>query len=128
MASFSSQRGFDLALFGCLARSALRQLTGTKLARVCKSGPPVALCEWLRHGFEAGGIPSLFAIRKSRSFWLDRCLLGDEWNVLLMLAHMRRTAATGRWVTKDIAAHWLMPRRLTNRRERLCSLLRCLSV
>ena len=37
-------------------------------------------------------------------------LHGDERNVLLTLARMWRTAATGEFVSKDIAADWVMPR------------------
>ncbi|WP_137390656.1 aminoglycoside adenylyltransferase family protein [Rhodoligotrophos defluvii] len=37
-------------------------------------------------------------------------LAGDERNVLLTLARMWRTAATGAFVTKDAAANWAIPR------------------
>lgn len=37
-------------------------------------------------------------------------LPGDERNVLLTLARMWRTAATGEFVTKDAAAEWAVPR------------------
>lgn len=37
-------------------------------------------------------------------------LIGDERNVLLTLARMWRTAATGEFVTKDAAAEWAIPR------------------
>lgn len=36
-------------------------------------------------------------------------LQGDERNVLLTLARMWRTAATGEFVTKDVAADWAVP-------------------
>lgn len=36
-------------------------------------------------------------------------LLGDERNVLLTLARMWRTAKTGEFVTKDVAAAWAIP-------------------
>lgn len=37
-------------------------------------------------------------------------LTGDERNVLLTLARMWRTATTGEFVTKDVAAEWAIPR------------------
>nr|WP_233789758.1 MULTISPECIES: aminoglycoside adenylyltransferase family protein [Rhizobium] len=117
------------------------------------SAPPFPACsefvygEWLRDGFEAGGIPeplcdpditlvlaqarqqtlTLFgpalddllveippgdigrAIREALPALLAN-LYGDERNVLLTLARMWRTAATGEFVSKDIAAEWVMPR------------------
>ncbi|KAA9001914.1 DUF4111 domain-containing protein [Affinibrenneria salicis] len=36
-------------------------------------------------------------------------LQGDERNVLLTLARMWRTASTGQFVTKDVAADWVIP-------------------
>jgi streptomycin 3"-adenylyltransferase len=103
--------------------------------------------EWLRDGFEAGGIPELLcdpeitlvlaqarqqaltlfgpapgsllaeipmeeigrAMRNALPALLAN-LHGDERNVLLTLARMWRTAATGEFVSKDIAADWVMPR------------------
>lgn len=49
------------------------------------------------------------AMREALPALLDG-LHGDERNVLLTLARMWRTAATGEFVTKDAAATWAVPR------------------
>ena len=49
------------------------------------------------------------AIRDSLPNLLDG-LQGDERNVLLTLARMWHTASTGKFVTKDAAAEWAIPR------------------
>jgi streptomycin 3"-adenylyltransferase len=75
------------------ARREARPLLGPALADFLAEIPMQQILRAMREG-----LPALLAN-----------LQGDERNVLLTLARMWRTAATGEFVTKDAAADWAVP-------------------
>ncbi len=84
----------DITLVLAQARQQTLTLFGPALDDVLVEIPPGDIGRAIREA-----LPALLAN-----------LYGDERNVLLTLARMWRTAATGEFVSKDIAAEWVVPR------------------
>jgi len=84
----------ELTLVAAQARQEARALVGPAAEKLLPLIPDAHIRRAMRDV-----LPSLLAN-----------LTGDERNVLLMLARMWRTAATGEFVTKDTAAEWAIPR------------------
>lgn len=88
------ERNPEYTLLLAQARREGRPLVGPPAADLLPAVPPQAVRAAMRDA-----LPALLA-------WLQ----GDERNVLLTLARMWRTAATGDFVSKDAAAAWALPR------------------